>query len=81
MTTVRLNDDIETKLSMLTEIEKVSKSDVIKKAIAEYYESHYQEHTPYELGADLFGKHGSEDDLSQNYKSILKGKLNEKHSH
>lgn len=81
MTTVRLNDDIETKLSMLTEIEKVSKSDVIKKAIAEYYESHYQKHTPYELGADLFGKYGSEDDLSQNYKSKLKGKLNDKHSH
>lgn len=81
MTTVRLNDEIETKLSRLTQIEKSSKSDVIKKAITEYFDSHYQEQTPYELGADLFGKHGSDENLSVNYKQKLKDRLNEKYAH
>ncbi|MDC7233246.1 MAG: CopG family transcriptional regulator [Spirochaetales bacterium] len=81
MTTVRLNDEIETKLSMLTEIERSSKSEVIKKAIAEYYDSHYPKHTPYELGANLFGKYGADEDLSKTYKSKLKDMLSEKHSH
>jgi predicted transcriptional regulator len=31
MTTVRLNDEIETKLTMLTEIEKSSKSDLSRR--------------------------------------------------
>lgn len=81
MTTVRLNDEIDSKLLMLTELEKTSKSEVIKKAIAEYYNSHYQQKSPYEIGAELFGKYGSDNDLSQNYKQIFKDMLNEKHSH
>ncbi len=81
MTTVRLNDEIETKLSMLTDIEKSSKSEVIKKTIAEYYESHYQDKTPYELGESLFGKYGADENLSLNYKEKLKDMLNEKYSH
>ena len=81
MTTVRLNDEIDSKLLMLTELEKTSKSEVIKKAIAEYYNSHYQQKSPYEIGAELFGKYGSDNDLSQNYKQKFKDMLNEKHSH
>ncbi len=81
MTTVRLNDEIDRKLVILTEIEKSTKSEIIKKAISEYYDSHYQENTPYELGEDLFGKNGSREDLSQTYKSKLMEQLNEKHSH
>ena len=81
MTTVRLNDEIDSKLLMLTELEKTSKSEVIKKAIAEYYNSHYQQKSPYEIGAEFFGKYGSDSDLSQNYKKKLKDLLNEKHSH
>jgi len=81
MTTVRLGDDIENKLTILTEIEKSSKSEVIKKAIAEYYDSHYQEQTPFELGEKLFGKYGSDRNLSTKYKSKLKEMLGEKHSH
>lgn len=40
MTIVRLNKDIDNKLKVLTEIEKSSKSEVIKKAIAAYYNRH-----------------------------------------
>lgn len=78
MTIVRLNKDIDNKLKVLTEIEKSSKSEVIKKAIAAYYNRHVQDKSPYELGKELFGKYGSEEKLSSTYKKRVKGKLNEK---
>ncbi len=81
MTTVRLNDDIDNKLSVLIELERATKTEIIKKAIAEYYEQHFPEKTPYEVGKDLFGRYGSNEDLSQTYKSKLKEKLNAKHTH
>ncbi|MDC7224025.1 MAG: ribbon-helix-helix domain-containing protein [Spirochaetales bacterium] len=81
MTTVRLNDNIDKKLSILTDFEKTTKTEIIKKAINEYYAAHIQEKTPYELGENLFGRHGDDSDLSTSYKNKLKGFLNEKHSH
>lgn len=81
MTTVRLNDDLDNKLALLQDVEKTTKTEIIKKAIVEYYDQHIQEKTPYELGENLFGRAGSETDLSKNYKQKLKGKLNEKHAH
>ncbi len=81
MTTVRLNDEVDSKLSLLKEIEKTTKTEIIKKAIAEYYLQHVQNKTPYEAGEALFGKFGDENDLSQSYKTKLKDKLNAKHSH
>jgi len=81
MTTVRLNDDIDNKLAILIELEKKTKSEIIKKAISEYYESHYQERTPYEIGEELFGKYGAYENLSQTYKTRLMDNLHEKHSH
>ncbi len=81
MTTVRLNKDIDSKLSLLIEIEKSSKSEIIKKAIIEYYNHHVQEKCPYEIGKELFGKYGSGKSLSENYKKKVKEKLNEKHDH
>lgn len=81
MTTVRLNDDIDNKLSVLIELERATKTEIIKKAIVEYYEQHFSEKTPYEVGKDLFGKYGDNVDLSQTYKTKLKEKLNAKHTH
>ncbi len=81
MTTVRLNNEIDNKLRKLIETENTSKSEIIKKAISEYFEGHYQEKSPFELGEDLFGKFGADEDLSTTYKKKLKGMLNEKHSH
>jgi len=81
MTTVRLNDDIDNKLSVIIELERATKTEIIKKAIVEYYEQHFPEKTPYEVGKDLFGKYGDNEDLSQTYKSELKEKLNAKHTH
>ena len=81
MTTVRLNDEIDTKLSTLIEIEKLTKSEIIKRAIIEYYEKYMNKKTPYELGNEYFGKFGSNDELSSTYKTKVREKLNEKHSH
>jgi hypothetical protein len=81
MTTVRLNNDILNKIDTLTKIEKTTKSEIIKKAIIEYYNIHAKDSMPYELGADLFGRYGSDTSLSSNYKIKLKEKLHEKHSY
>jgi predicted DNA-binding protein len=81
MTTVRLNDDLDNKLGLLKDVEKTTKTEIIKRAILEYYDHHIQEKSPFELGKDLFGKNGSDENLSKNYKSRIKEKLNEKHSH
>jgi predicted DNA-binding protein len=81
MTTVRLNNEILNKINTLTEIEKTTKSEVIKKAIIEYYDIRSKDFIPFKLGADLFGRYGSSNSLSSNYKIKLKEKLHEKHSH
>ncbi len=81
MTTVRLNNEICNKLSTLIEIEKTTKSEIIKKAIIEYYEQHARDMSPFELGKDLFGRYGSDEALSENYKMKMKEKLHEKHTH
>lgn len=81
MTTIRLNDDLNNKLITLKNIEHVTKTEIIKRAIAEYYEHHVIEKTPYELGEELFGKFGDSPDLSASYKSRLKRKLHDKHTH
>jgi len=81
MTTIRLNDDLNSKLLALKNIEQVTKTEIIKRAIVEYYEHHVNEKTPYELGEELFGRFGDDPDLSVSYKSKLKRKLHEKHTH
>ncbi len=64
MTTVKLNKDIISKLSVLIEMEKSTKSEIIKKAIIEYYNLHVKGKNSYEIGKDFFGKYGSEKDTS-----------------
>jgi len=81
MTTVRLNNEICNKLSTLIEIEKTTKSEIIKKAIIEYYEQHARDMSPFELGKDLFGRYGSDEALSKNHKMKIKEKLHEKYTH
>ncbi len=81
MTTVRLNDEILNKLIALIKIEKTTKSEIIKKAIIEYYNMREKDIKPFDLGVDLFGKYGSDKYSSKNYKVKLKEKLHEKHSH
>jgi hypothetical protein len=81
MISLRLSNDLDDKLNQIAKNEKISKSEIVKRALVLYFEDYHKTHSPYDLGADLFGKYGSGNGtLSQNYKNILKGKLREKHS-
>ena len=80
MTSVRLDQNIEHQLDMVSKLEHISKSELIKKALTEYFANHQNQLSPFALGEDLFGQHGSgQNDNSKNYKNKLKGKLREKH--
>ena len=81
MTTVRLNDELLNKVSALIKVEKTTKSEIIKKAISEYYDRQLGDINSFELGKDLFGRYGSNETRSDNYKIQLKEKLREKYSH
>jgi hypothetical protein len=81
MISLRLSADLDDKLNQIAENEKISKSEIVKRALTLYFESYKKKQNPYDLGKDLFGKHGSGDgNLSTRYRKILKGKLREKHS-
>ena len=82
MISVRLSDSMEKKIKKISEETKLTKSDVVKEALNQYIVSLEKKETPYKLGKDLFGKHGSGDgSLSTNYKNKLKERINEKNSH
>ena len=81
MISLRLSDDLDEKLNQIAKNEKISKSEIVKRALVLFFDDYQKKHSPYDLGADLFGKYGSGNgSLSQNYKQILKGKLREKHN-
>jgi predicted DNA-binding protein len=82
MVSLRLSEEYEKKLEQVAEIEKKSKSEIIKLALKQYFAYYENEKSPYEIGKDLFGNYGSgKSNLSTDYKKILKEKLNEKYSH
>jgi predicted DNA-binding protein len=68
-------------------IERLSKalgktqSDVLKEGIAALEEKLIQTRSAYEVGADLFGKHGSgRKDVSERRKPIYRERVREKHA-
>jgi predicted DNA-binding protein len=78
MTTVRLSSELEEKLYAAAKTENLSKSDVVKEALAQYF-SREEEKTSWELGESYFGKYGSGDgNLSSEYKNKMKGKISAK---
>ncbi len=82
MLNVRLSQEMEEKLNKYSELKGVSKTSVVKEALAQYFSRKTLNTRPYELGSDLFGQEGSgSSDRSSSYKLKLKKKLNEKHSH
>lgn len=81
MISLRLSTELEHKLNQIAKTENISKSEIIKRALALYLEKTEKKYNPYNLGKDLFGKYGSGmGNLSKNYKEILNGKLREKHN-
>ncbi|MEM9328620.1 MAG: CopG family transcriptional regulator [Bacteroidota bacterium] len=82
MLNVRLNSDEEKKLADYCERANLTKSQVVKEALALYLSSKTPSKSAYELGEDLFGQaSGGDPDGSKQYKHRLKTKWGEKHTH
>ena len=82
MLNVRLSKEMEEKLNKYSELKDMSKTSVVKVALAQYFSRKEAVDYPYALGKDLFGHDGSgSTDNASGYKSKLKKKLSEKHSH
>lgn len=82
MISVRLSKELKAKLEALAKQENMTKSDVVKEALSQYIIGHEKKQTPYELGKDLFGQHGSgQHDLAKSYKQKVRDKINAKNSY
>ena len=82
MLTVRLSAQTEAALEAFCQQKSLSKSQVVKEALALYMKDDPVTMSSYELGADLFGQEGSgQTDRSTTYKRRLKERLREKHTH
>lgn len=82
MLTIRLKDLEEKKLEEYCKLNNLSKTFVVKEAIAMYIKKESDKMSPYESGKDLFGQEGSQDkDLSTTYKERIKKSLAAKFSH
>jgi len=72
MTSIRLPAHVAKKIEKISRTEKTTKSEIIKTALKEYFDSYDKKSTPYDLGKNIFGKYGSgKGDLSKNRKKIL----------
>jgi predicted transcriptional regulator len=81
MLNVRLSGDAEKELARYCHDEGVSKSTVVKEAIAAYIAQRKKTRSAFEAGADLFGQEGSGiTDGSVSYKKKLKKKLHAKYA-
>jgi len=81
MISLRLPHPLEQQLNRYSKLQHQTKSQVVKNALEQYFKIDVAERSPYELGKELFGKYSLGDqDLSKNYKKILKAKINEKHN-
>jgi len=82
MTSIRLPETLENKLSREARKKKTTKSEIIKTALVEYLSREEQMPSPFKLGETIFGKYGNgSTDDSATYKQRLKEKLHDKHAH
>jgi hypothetical protein len=78
MLTLRLSSELEKKLNNLAEVLGIPKSEIVRKSLQAYLNK-IEQNNAWQAGKDLFGKYSSgRSDLSENRKSILKQKLQEK---
>ena len=86
MLTLRLDPQMEQKITNAAKKLGLTKSELIRRSIQEYLKK-FSRQTPWDLGRDLFGKYSSgHSDLSVRRKEIIKGKIkgkraNEKDAH
>lgn len=82
MISIRLPQELEEKLASLSASQGVTKSDLVKRALEDYFERDKEARHPYDLGKDLFGKYGSRvGTLSRDYKKRVREKIHAKMSH
>jgi predicted DNA-binding protein len=80
MTTARLPEEIEQKLDSYSQAEQVSKTELVKEALTQYFAQRESEKDSYTLGEAYFGKYGSGDgNLSRDYKKRLREKIDAKY--
>ena len=78
MLTLRLSSELEKRLNNLAEVLGIPKSEIVRKSLKAYLNK-IEQNNAWQAGKDLFGKYSSgRSDLSENRKSILKQKLQEK---
>ncbi|MBS1487085.1 MAG: CopG family transcriptional regulator [Bacteroidetes bacterium] len=77
---MQLSDDEEKRLARYCQDVGLSKSTVVKEALAAYLTQHRKSKSAFEAGADLFGQEGSgSKNNSVSYKKKIKAKLHAKH--
>ena len=82
MLNVRLDKETEKTLADYSDQNKLSKSSVVKEALAMYFTEKECNEMPFVLGEDLFGAASSGiTNNSVSYKTKLKDKLASKHTH
>ncbi len=81
MVNVRIDKELEKKLELYADQHHLTKSDVVKEALALYLAQVPKLDSPYEIGKDLFGVEGSgRSDGSTTYKQKVKDKIRAKSS-
>jgi hypothetical protein len=82
MISIRLPKELEERLNLLSAKENVTKSEIVKEALAEYFAKKEKLASPFDLGKDLFGKYGSgTGTLSTEYKKKVREKIHAKMCH
>jgi metal-responsive CopG/Arc/MetJ family transcriptional regulator len=82
MISVRLPEEMERKINAISKRDKITKSELIKKALQDYISKIENYKSSYEIGNEFFGLHSIEDtELSTTYKKKLEDQLNQKHSY
>jgi len=82
MVNVRIDKELEKKLELYADQHHLTKSDVVKEALALYLAQVPKLDSPYEIGKDLFGAEGSgRSDGSTTFKQKVKYKIRAKSSH
>lgn len=82
MISMRLPADLERKLSATAQSSRVTKTELIRRALVRFFEKEEGRAAPFDLGKDLFGAAASgKGNLSRDYKELLRRSLGAKHAH
>jgi len=82
MISLRLPVDLEEKISISARTGRLTKTELIKRAIIRFFDQEKGRRSPYELGKDLFGKaETGKGNLSRDYKKLLNKEIGAKYAH